>query len=47
MEYLKKSFTVAPGKAKAYRDNYDSVFGKKKPTISVRKELQPKKKASR
>lgn len=30
MEYLKKSFTVAPGKSDAYRNNWDAVFGSPK-----------------
>lgn len=25
MEYLKPSFTVAPGKSKAFRDGYDAI----------------------
>jgi hypothetical protein len=29
MLYLKKSFTVAPGQNKAFRDNFDATFGKK------------------
>lgn len=47
MKYLQRSFTVAPGNEKAYRDNYDRIFGKKsepkKARIRVRKQLQPKK----
>jgi len=48
VQYLKKSFTVAPGNEKAYRDNFDAIFGKKpakKPRIRVRKELRATKKA--
>ncbi len=31
MKYLGSSFSVHPGENKAYRDNFDEVFGKKKP----------------
>lgn len=46
MDYLKKTFTVAPGKEKAYRDNYESVFGKPF-KLRVRKELQGAKKPAK
>lgn len=29
MKYLGDSFSVHPGDSKAYRDNFDKVFGKK------------------
>lgn len=29
MKYLGGSFSVYPGSNKAYRDNYDAIFGKK------------------
>lgn len=30
MKYLGDTFSVFPGGNKAYRDNYDEIFGKKK-----------------
>lgn len=43
MEYLKKSFTVALGKSKAFRDNYDAVFGKRsKYSAEVPKKTHPR-----
>lgn len=31
MKYLEKSFSVAPGNNKNYRDNYEKVFAKETP----------------
>ena len=36
MKYSQKSFTVAAGASKAYRDNWDEVFGKKEPVLADR-----------
>lgn len=36
MDYLKKRFSVAPGRSRAYRDHYDEIFGK-----HAREEVEP------
>ncbi len=37
-KYLGDSFSVHPGASKAYRDNYDSIFGKHKKDVAEKKE---------
>lgn len=32
-QFLKKSFSVAPGQNKTFRDNWDAVFRKKPPRV--------------
>lgn len=40
MKYLEKSFTVHPASEPNYRNNYDAIFGKKKPKHSTKKKAK-------